>query len=109
MFVGAMDNPYEVLAAEEWGRGRRALAGSGLWNIANRASFAFGFDGPSIAVDSACSSSATAIHLACESLRRGECGMAVAGGVNLILHPGHHLRAGPGQHAVREWSAAAVL
>lgn len=91
MFVGAMDNPYEVLAAEEWGRGRRALAGSGLWNIANRASFAFGFDGPSIAVDSACSSSATAIHLACESLRRGECGMAVAGGVNLILHPGHHL------------------
>ncbi|RJF41179.1 SDR family NAD(P)-dependent oxidoreductase [Actinomyces sp. 2119] len=90
-FVGAMDNPYEALVAQEWGRGNQVLAGSGSWGIANRVSFAFGFDGPSITVDSACSSSATAIHLACESLRRGECGMAVVGGVNLILHPGHHL------------------
>lgn len=90
-FVGAMYNPYELLAVEEWARGHPAFVGSGSWNIANRVSFAFGFDGPSMAVDSACSSSATAIHLACQSLRQGECGMAVAGGVNLVLHPGHHL------------------
>ncbi|MBF0695877.1 SDR family NAD(P)-dependent oxidoreductase [Actinomyces bowdenii] len=90
-FVGSMYNPYELLAAEEWGRGHPVLASSGSWTIANRVSFAFGLDGPSIAVDSACSSSATAIHLACQSLRQGECGMAIVGGVNLILHPGHHL------------------
>ncbi|MBA0052410.1 SDR family NAD(P)-dependent oxidoreductase [Streptomyces sp. AJS327] len=91
VFTGAMYAPYELLAAERWGRGERALASSGHWSIANRTSHVFGFDGPSLAVDSACSSALTAVHLACESLRRGECGMAVAGGVNLILHPGHHL------------------
>lgn len=90
VFVGAMYAPYELLAAERWALGDRVAAHSGSWNIANRVSFAYGFDGPSLAVDTACSSSATAIHLACESLRRGESGMAVAGGVNLILHPGHH-------------------
>src|SRR5690606_38816249 len=39
------------------------------------------------ALDAMCSSSLLAIHLACESLRRGETTLAVAGGVNLILHP----------------------
>ncbi len=42
-------------------------------------------------VDTACSSSLVAVHLACESLRRSECRMAVAGGVNLYLHPAKYL------------------
>src|SRR5262249_21768590 len=68
------------------------LSTSSYWSIANRVSHFFNFDGPSLAVDTACSSSLTAIHLACASIRRAECIMAVAGGVNLNLHPSKYLR-----------------
>jgi acyl transferase domain-containing protein/acyl carrier protein/ubiquinone/menaquinone biosynthesis C-methylase UbiE len=61
-------------------------SGPVAWSIANRVSFAFNFFGPSMPVDTACSSSLTALHLACESLKKGECRMALAGGVNLYLH-----------------------
>ncbi len=57
------------------------------WQIANRTSHFFDLTGPSIAINSACSSSLTAIHLACESLKQGSCSMAIAGGVNLTLDP----------------------
>ncbi|WP_187696018.1 beta-ketoacyl synthase N-terminal-like domain-containing protein, partial [Priestia megaterium] len=60
------------------------------WSIANRVSYYFNLQGPSLAVDTACSSSLTAIHLACESIKRGECEIAIAGGVNLIVHPGQY-------------------
>lgn len=55
--------------------------------IAARASQEFNFKGPSLVLDSACSSSLVTIHLACESLNRGECEMAIAGGINLLLTP----------------------
>ncbi|PEM80750.1 non-ribosomal peptide synthetase, partial [Bacillus wiedmannii] len=60
------------------------------WSIANRVSYYFNLQGPSLAVDTACSSSLTAIHLACESIHRGECETALAGGVNLIVHPNQY-------------------
>ncbi len=53
--------------------------------IANRVSYHLGLQGPSLALDTACSSSLVAVHLACESLRRGESTIALAGGVNLML------------------------
>jgi polyketide synthase PksM/polyketide synthase PksN len=54
-------------------------------------SYLFDFQGPSLPVDTACSSSLVAMHLACESLRRRECQVAIAGGVNLYLHPSKYL------------------
>ncbi|WP_143660599.1 SDR family NAD(P)-dependent oxidoreductase, partial [Streptomyces sp. JHA26] len=91
VFVGLMYGTYGELGATQWPRGRLSGAHSAYWSVANRVSYFFDFQGPSFAVDSACSSSLTAVHLACESLRRGECRMAVAGGVNLVLHPSHHV------------------
>ena len=61
--------------------------GRGPSMMSGRLSYILGLQGPSITVDTACSSSLTAIHLACQSLRMGECRMAIAGGVNVILLP----------------------
>ncbi|WP_198520502.1 SDR family NAD(P)-dependent oxidoreductase [Kitasatospora sp. CB02891] len=90
VFAGVMYGEYGLLAAAaDWPEGRYATGHSAFWSMANRVSYTFDLQGPSFAVDSACSSALTAVHLACESLRRGECLQAVAGGVNLILHPAH--------------------
>jgi acyl transferase domain-containing protein/acyl carrier protein len=62
--------------------------GIALSPTAGRISYLFGFSGPSFVVDTACSSSLLSLHLACESLRRNECDMALAGGVQLLTHPG---------------------
>ena len=91
VFAGVMYGSYQLFGAEQWAKGRYVTAGSGYWSIANRVSYALDLHGPSLAIDTACSSSLTAIHLACESLRRGECHLALAGGVNLILHPIRYL------------------
>ncbi|MDG9715468.1 SAM-dependent methyltransferase [Streptomyces sp. DH24] len=90
VFVGVMHHQYALLGAEERGRGNAVQALSSGWSVANRVSHTFGLTGPSMAVDTACSSALTAVHLAVRSLRDGECGTAIAGGVNVILHPSHH-------------------
>ncbi|MEU8242628.1 SDR family NAD(P)-dependent oxidoreductase [Actinoplanes missouriensis] len=89
VFAGAMYGTYGQLGATAWPQGEMTGAHSAYWSIANRVSYLLDLSGPSYAVDSACSSSLTALHLACESLRRGECDTAIAGGVNVIIHPAH--------------------
>ena len=64
-----------------------ATLGSGRYATAGRISYAFNFRGPSMVVDTHCSSSLVAVHMACQSLRSNEVDHALAGGVNVILDP----------------------
>ncbi|WP_051287456.1 non-ribosomal peptide synthetase [Paenibacillus taiwanensis] len=64
-----------------------AAAGNLSPMIASRISYLLNFRGPSLSIDTACSSSLVAIHLACQSLRSGECDTAIAGSVKLNLLP----------------------
>ncbi|MGW2598850.1 SDR family NAD(P)-dependent oxidoreductase [Streptomyces klenkii] len=61
--------------------------GTASCNAANRLSYFFDLQGPSSAVDTACASALTAVHQACEILGSGRSGLALAGGVNVLLNP----------------------
>ena len=74
VFVGVMGRDYLRLCAEN-----SSLGDAPGWSIANRVSHALNLSGPSLAVDTACSSALTALHLACDSLRRGDCDAAWPG------------------------------
>ncbi|SYX83882.1 Amino acid adenylation domain-containing protein (fragment) [Paenibacillus alvei] len=91
VFVGVTYEEYQLFGAQAQALGQPyALVGSPA-SIANRVSYYFNFHGPSVAMDTMCSSSLTALHYACQSLRNGECGLAIAGGVNVSVHPNKYL------------------
>jgi acyl-CoA synthetase (AMP-forming)/AMP-acid ligase II/3-oxoacyl-(acyl-carrier-protein) synthase len=88
VFVGISGNDYGRLQAADPGRIDAYVGTGNAFSVAaNRISHLWDFRAPSLAVDTACSSSLVAVHLACESLRRGESDLALAGGVNLTLTP----------------------
>ncbi|MDX6759602.1 type I polyketide synthase [Streptomyces sp. F8] len=88
VFVGASASDYAMLQMNDIERvDAFSGTGSALSIIANRISYTLGLHGPSMVVDTACSSSLVAVHLAMQSLRSGECDLALAGGVNLLLSP----------------------
>ncbi|GAA0665260.1 hypothetical protein GCM10010193_15850 [Kitasatospora atroaurantiaca] len=72
--------PYEELDGH-------LASGITAFPISGRVSYFLGWRGPSMSIDTACASSLTALHLAVEGLRRGECDIALAGGVNILHHP----------------------
>lgn len=83
VYVGVMYGDYQILNQDV---GEDVMINT-FGSIANRVSTILDLHGPSMAVDTLCSSSLTALHLACQSIRQGECRAAIAGGVNLSLHP----------------------
>lgn len=85
VFVGAGAGDYgRRLEAAGVGDAPLALMGNVASILAARIAYLLDLKGPALAIDTACSSSLVAVHLACESLRRGECDTAVAGGVCVI-------------------------
>ncbi|AZS14154.1 SDR family NAD(P)-dependent oxidoreductase [Paenibacillus lutimineralis] len=91
VFVGVMNSHYQMLGAEQYANGQLLDVRSSFASIANRISYYFNFKGPSIAVDTMCSSALVAIHMACESIRHGESELAVAGSVNTVVHPAKYI------------------
>lgn len=88
VFVGGSKSDYDALInLDQFTASRYSATGNAMTMFANRISYFFDWRGPSITVDTACSSSLTALHLAVESLRRGDCSIAVVGGSFLQLSP----------------------
>ncbi|TQS00534.1 SDR family NAD(P)-dependent oxidoreductase [Paenibacillus ottowii] len=99
VYVGVMYHEYQLYGAQEQAKGNMLGLLGNASAIANRVSYYCNFQGPSIAVDTMCSSSLTAIHMACHGLQHGECELAVAGGVNVSVHPNKYLLLGQGSFA----------
>ena len=89
IFVGVGANEYaHLLSSESIDKIEPYfITGNALNVISGRVAFALGLEGPAMAVDTACSSALVAVHQACQALHSGDCDMALAGGVNVLLSP----------------------
>ncbi|MEY2932530.1 MAG: hypothetical protein RL033_3279, partial [Pseudomonadota bacterium] len=127
VFASASQNVYPVakLAEPPPGAGANAsylaMIGNEKDYLATRLSYLFALEGPSLSVQTACSSSLVAVHLACASLRSGECDMALAGGVcvqepvgylyedGMVSSPDGHCRAFDERAAGTVWGSGAGM
>ncbi|MFF4407202.1 SDR family NAD(P)-dependent oxidoreductase [Streptomyces sp. NPDC001404] len=89
VYVGTMYQQYQLLSSDVVHESITSVVSGSA--VANRVSHFFDLRGPSMAVDTTCSSSLVAIHMACEELRRGGSELMIVGGVNLSLHPKKYL------------------
>ncbi|MEJ2417342.1 MAG: type I polyketide synthase, partial [Exilibacterium sp.] len=91
VFVGITKTGFEHFGPPLWNRGEIVYPRTSFSSVANRVSYFFNLNGPSLPIDTMCSASLTAVHEACENLWRGTCAMAIAGGVNLYTHPSSYI------------------
>ncbi|WP_327320424.1 SDR family NAD(P)-dependent oxidoreductase [Streptomyces sp. NBC_01235] len=87
VYVGARGSDYLDRAVRAGGAGAQVFLGTDMAILAARISYALNLTGPSLTIDTACSASLVAIHLACDSIRRGESELALAGGVFVLTSP----------------------
>jgi acyl transferase domain-containing protein/aryl carrier-like protein len=91
VFIGGFTLDYQLLqnfgVFSRYELQTHSATGMMMTMLANRISYVFGFHGPSMAVDTACSGSLVAVHLACQSIWNGECSLALAGGANVMVAP----------------------
>ena len=92
VFAGITKTGFDLYGPELWKRGEQVFPHTSFSSVANRTSYFLNLQGPSMPIDTMCSSALTAIHEACEHLRRQDCQLALAGGVNLYLHPSSYVQ-----------------
>ncbi|MFE2187411.1 type I polyketide synthase, partial [Streptomyces sp. NPDC059455] len=92
VYIGSNDQDYLTLWLNE-PQGLEGHLGTGNSSsvASGRLSYAFGLEGPAVTIDTACSSSVVALHLAAQALRNGECSLALAGAVTVMSTPGAFL------------------
>ena len=100
---GSRTGAYVGCLGVDYGQDTRSLADLSMWSatglassvLAGRVSYVLGLEGPAMTVDTAASSSLSALHLACAALRQGECDLALAGGVTVMSTPSTLVALGP--------------